>query len=325
MSKKNYELEEELGENNVSTATELEYITNAEPKRTIVKVKPIALQPGQIVGFGYEKHGYTLAPGVTYRIRALYNRKTGKRDTGLEVMIPNPTFINKVKTPDVPEQILYRTLMEQKFSNRYDLSPESNFWDEFVVRLENKTNIFNIEIAEDELRVAIMRSSVDVMPSISEQSNPRYLGAKFVFDDPEIEAESKLYKQEIKRSAFKKFDSLTPTQLSKIYRILQIGETRGVSGKVVESKLLDFLEANPKDFLAVANKDSNLMLVESTVLEALDLNILRKKEGRIIKVSGEKEGAVIGVDFNGAVNFLMIKGNSDILDNIIKEIVAKKA
>jgi len=299
----------------------LEYENEQVYKKTIVKVKPIPNEPGQIIGFGYEKHGYSLAPGVVYRIRALYNKSTGKRDTGLEINIPNPNYD---KVHDKRETILYRELMEQKLGNRHDLKPESPFWDEFVVRLENKTNVFNIEVPEDEMRVALMKVSRDVLPSLNERSNPRYLGAKFVFDDPEIEAESKLYKQEIKRKAFKKFDELTASERAKITRILQIIPMTGLNDRVIESRLFDFVESNPKDFLAAANKDKELLNVEAIVYEAIDFNVLRKKDGRIIKVSGDKEGAVIGSDYQSAVNFLMLKNSSDILAQITKEIQAKK-
>lgn len=300
---------------------EIQLENEVKPRRTIIKVRPLPPDQGEIIGFGYEKLGSKMAPGTVLRTRALFNRATGKRDTGLEISVANPWY-DKVKDPR--ETILYREVMEKKLGGRYNLAPESDFWEGFVVRLENKTNIFNMDIPEDELRVAVLKAGTEVLPSIVERTNRRYIGAKFVFDDPEVEAESKLYKQEVKRKAFKKFDEMNSSMKGKMARILQIMETANISDKVIDMRLFDFIEANPKVFLDAANRDLDLINAESLLYEALEYNVLRRKDGRVVKVSGDKDGAIIGNDIPSAVNFLMLKSNTDIATMITNEIQAKK-
>ncbi len=265
---------------------------------------------------------YTRYPGTKEYILALTDRKTGKLATGLEFKIPNPDYISEEKTPNKPKEILKREELEKKLGMD-NLSPNSDFWETKRVTLEDKTMIFDTEIAEQDLELCMLRASSKVAPSV--QKIKEYPFAKYVIYDDEQEASIKEQKNSLKIEANELFAEMTPSDKRKLAK--NIGRLIGdATDKTVSNIVYDFLEENPERFISQASKPKSEVNIQYEILEAIEVNALRKVDGgRIVRMVGsDDKGTQIGFDINDAVYFLSKPENQDIRLQIKKEVEAKK-
>lgn len=317
----------------------------------IVLVRPIPLYEGQKVGAslkGYEQIGLTKASG-TFDKKRIYSRK-GKIDTGMLYKVPNdrykpvpnPEFKSKKETPNVPEfipkdpnepeQIWKWEEMERKLGIKStdpdynvpiseedlekghyskSLAPNSRYFVHAVVRLENGTNKFDIDIPKKELETLILQGTHEVLPTLSMRNNPDYKEANYYFEDIEKEAEIKTTRNESKLRAFDEYSSASADMKRRYSNILGITKSNNPSDKVINSTLFEFIdtsEPNRKAFLRVADKykvQPDYIMAQDEFIQAKQSGIIRKIDGKYYRMTSEgKPGQQIGVDEDTCIAFL---------------------
>jgi hypothetical protein len=294
----------------------------------IVKVKSIPPFEGQKVGAvieGYEKLGYTRAPG-TFDTKKAYIRD-GKLDTGMLYKVPNPLYEEVPnpnykegskepksipKDPNIPSQIWKWEEMEMKLGikktdSSYNvsigdedvdrgfystsLSPNSRFFNYFSVRLKAGENKFDIENPKEELKLLVLKGTHEVLPTLSMRNLPEYKGANFYIEDIEMEAESKLTKGENKLRAFEEYSASSFEMKKRFANILGIIKSASPSDKVINGVLFEYIdtsEPNRKAFLRVVDKyksQPDFIIAQDEFLQAKNAGIIRKIDGKYYKMS----------------------------------------
>lgn len=210
---------------------------------TIVKVKPIK-KDGAWMGFTrYRNTKDSIAP---------YYDSTGIRYTGLTE----------------EKQKYFEDKLKQK-----DLSPSSPFWDEYRVIMTDKEREFNILNPEHELAVEFLREHKRIKKSISDM-NPY---AEYEIVDEVKEAELINTKAAIKRKANKLFDSLTPQQKKDMLKLYPgFVKVEQVSDEIVDARLYEKLEEDPKKFVSIVEDNKRDMKV--FLKDLVQADILRKNK-----------------------------------------------
>ena len=138
------------------------------------------------------------------------------------------------------------------------------------------------------------------------------------------EQEIKEKKNSLKVEASDIFKELSPADRRKFTKI--IGRLVGdAKDSTVYNTLFEYMEENPKAFIELTKKPKDKINIEAEIRDALEVNALRRKDGRIFRVVGDDpNGKQIGFDIQDAVDFLSKAENQDIRVQLKAEIKAKK-
>lgn len=261
----------------------------------IVEVRPIERE---------RWHGLKGKDAITrpVTIEALLSSTTGKLATGL--------------TPKDRERLEKET--------GYDLSPDYKagqphpFWSSpaAFVKLEHKTNIFDIENPLDEIKVKLMKASDLVANSQKEYDEGKFPLAQFVIYDEKEEVEVKASKAAIRRKVFIELDSLTASRKAELVQILLGIPSRNQSNNWLDLKLEEATEQKgPEIVLNMIQKDKARVSLHALVLEAIYKNILRK-DGTAVYYMDDQ----LGFDVESTIDYLADKKNQALKAQIIEKL-----
>lgn len=192
---------------------------------------------------------------------------------------------------------------------RVDLSPSSEYWQTFFVRVGADDIVIDTNTPEGELKYLFLKRHKRVASGLSDKTKP---GANYVLinDDEEAREANKL--NQVKRKALKEFDKMSIDDMRKCLRILGHASD-SMSNELIEHKLNELIEDNPQRFF---DKwiDNKLRGTEFLVKDAVSKNVLRKN--RNLYQYGTE---IIGRSLEESVAFLDDPENQDIKMAVIQE------
>jgi len=194
-----------------------------------------------------------------------------------------------------------------------DLTPGSDYWENFWIRSMGKDIILNTEDPMDELRWLFLRNHKKVKDSIFAHKAT----ANFVLINQEEESKKTNLFNKVKRTASSAFDKMTPDEMRKALRIFG-KSAENLSSEVVENRLYDIIEGDPNGFLEkwVNNKSRDTQYL---IERAVSLNILRKNK-RIYNYGSD----VIGHGLEETIVYLDDPKNNDVRVVIEDSVAGKK-
>ena len=192
------------------------------------------------------------------------------------------------------------------------LSPFSDFWNTFAIKLTTKETILHTERPYDELQYLFLKGHKRVANGLNNvKPNNDYI---LINKDSEAEESNRLNK--IKRQAIIEFNKMSLDDMRKALRLYGYkGES--MSTELVESKLFEIVETDPNRFFSVwvNNKTRNTQfLIEAAIAK----NVIRKS--RNIYYYGTD---IIGNSLEDAIAHLDDKGNQDLKLTILQETESK--
>lgn len=196
---------------------------------------------------------------------------------------------------------------------RTDLSPSSEFWDNFFVRVGDEDVIIDTSTPEGELKYLFLKRHKRVANGLGDKTNP---GANYVLINDDEQAKEANKRSQVKRKALKEFDKMSLDEMRRCLRILGHA-SESMSNELVEHKLNELVEENPQRFF---DKwvDNKMRVAEFQIKDAVSRNVIRKNMN-IYQYGTE----IIGRSLEEAMAFLMDPENQDIKMAIIKETGAK--
>ena len=192
------------------------------------------------------------------------------------------------------------------------LSPYSDYWNTFAIKITTKEIILHTERAYDELQYLFLKGHKRVANGINNvKPNNDYI---LINKDSEAEEANRLNK--VKRQAIVEFNKLSLDDMRKALRLYAF-KSDSMSNELVESKLFELVEKDPNKFFLiwVNNKSKNTQfIIESAVAK----NVIRKS--RNIFYYGSD---IIGNSMEDAIAYLDDKKNQDLKMVIMQEIESK--
>lgn len=192
------------------------------------------------------------------------------------------------------------------------LSPYSDYWNTFAIKITTKEIILHTERSYDELQYLFLKGHKRVANGINNvKPNNDYI---LINKDSEAEEANRLNK--VKRQAIVEFNKLSLDDMRKALRLYAL-KSDSMSNELVESKLFELVEKDPNKFFLiwVNNKSKNTQfIIESAVAK----NVIRKS--RNIFYYGTD---IIGNSMEDAIAYLDDKKNQDLKMVIMQEIESK--
>ncbi len=196
---------------------------------------------------------------------------------------------------------------------RQDLSPTSEFFNNFFIRVGDEDVLIDIDAPEGEVKYLFLKNHKRVANGLSDKTKP---GANYVLINDDEQAKEANKRSQVKRKALKEFDKLSIDDMRKCLRIYG-HNADSISNELVEHKLNEIVEENPQRFF---DKwvDNKLRVSEYQIKDAIGRNVIRKN--RNLYQYGTD---IIGRSLEEAMAFLSDPENQDIKMAIIKETGAK--
>jgi len=181
------------------------------------------------------------------------------------------------------------------------LSPLSRFWITYAIKVGATGTIINTDTAIGELQYLFLKSHYRVADGL-QNLKP---GNDWILLNQESEAKEKNRLNKIRRDAAKEFDKMSLDDMRKCLRVYGY-RSDTMSNELIESKLYDLIEKDPKDFFVkwVNNKSKDTEFLLET---AISKNIVRRT-----KTTYYYGTDVIGITKEDAIAYLDDKKNSDI-------------
>lgn len=189
-----------------------------------------------------------------------------------------------------------------------DLSVNSEFWDTFFIRMTDDDLVLDLSDPYDELKYHFLKRHKDVKQSLLE----RKAGAKYVIVNIDEEAKQRNIEAKTKREAFTTLDKMSTEDMRDALRLYGINSED--SNEVVEAKLNELIEADPKKFgdLWIHNKERKIQVL---IEKAIGKNIIRRQKNRYSYGTTE-----LGLGIESAIAFLNDVKNQDIKLAIITQL-----
>ena len=194
----------------------------------------------------------------------------------------------------------------------YLLTPASEFWNNFYIKVGNKDIYLDTKDPMDELRYLFLKSHMRVADGFSDVKPT----AHYVLINKEHEAEQVNKFNQIKRKAIKEFDKLSTVDQKKTLRLYG-HRSDNLSADLVEQKLFDIVEKDPEKFLElwVNNKRRETQFL---IQEAVGKDVIRRNK------SEYKYGTdTIGFNLDDAIDYLDSPEHRDLKTIIINAVNAK--
>lgn len=244
----------------------------------LVKIKPIEVEKWHGKS-GKESFGQPL------KLKALYNKKTGRYSTGLKE----------------EDRIRLEKLTNFDLSDNFNPQQPHPFWDTeaATVTLPNHTIILNTSIPLDEIKYFITKASDFVANTESEYAEGKYPSATHVIFDEEEEVKIKATKAAIRTEAYKKALKMSVEQKRQIILILNGKNVRNQSNDFIEVEMDDILTKQPEMFLEYVDRDKAYLSTKAMVLEGIYKSVLSKRGDSIYYMD-----ELLGATIDDAVNYL---------------------
>lgn len=194
----------------------------------------------------------------------------------------------------------------------FDLSPGSEFWDTFRIRIGDSDLVLNTDDPYDELRFLFLKSHKRVAKSLDDYKPT----ANYYISNPEEEAGKRNKYNRVKRKAFKEFDKMSAKEIRKALRLYGF-KSDNVSDEVAENRLTTLIEQSPQKFFDkwVNNKHR---MTEFLIKDAVAKGVVRKNKN--IYTYGT---TTLGHTLEEAIEYIDNKENSEIKSTIIHETEVK--
>ena len=208
---------------------------------------------------------------------------------------------------------------------KYDLSPEYQmgtphpFWSSpaGAVKLEYKTNIFDVSKALDEIKISILKASDLVANSMKEYQDGKFPNAIFVIFDEREETEIKASKLALKNKVVIECAKLTPEKKAELVQILEGISVRKMSAQTIDLKLDEAIDKyGAEKVINLLKRDAKRNTVHALVLEAIYKNVLRKEGSAIYYMDDQ-----LGFDVESAVDYFLDPRNQTLKAQILEKIV----
>lgn len=193
------------------------------------------------------------------------------------------------------------------------LSPYSEFWTTFAIKVGRKDLILHTENPYDELQYLFLKKHKNVADGVKNILP----SSDYVLVNKDAEAEQANKINKIKREAYREMDKMSIEDMRKCLRVFGI-KSDNISNELVEAKLGEEIEKNPQRFISrwVENKNREITFV---IEEAISKNIIRKNRAQYYFGTD-----LIGNGLDDVIAYLNDKKNSDIKAAILGEIKSKK-
>ena len=192
------------------------------------------------------------------------------------------------------------------------LSPFSDFWNTFSVKLGAKGLTLHTENPMDELQYLFLKGHKRIANGLS-NVKPSH---NYILVNKDFEAEEQNKINKVKREAVMAFGKLSLQDMRKCLRIY--GEKSDTySNEFIESRLFTLIEKDPDKFLRlwVNNKTKETQYI---IEMAVSKNVIRKNRTNYMYGTD-----VIGNSLDDAISYLDDKKNQDIRLAIMSEIEVK--
>lgn len=192
------------------------------------------------------------------------------------------------------------------------LSPNSEFWSTFAIKIGKKDLILNTEKPEDELKYLFLKSHKRVANGL----NNIRPATDYVIINANSEAEEANKINKVKREAYREMDKMSIEDMRKCLRLYGI-KSNTMSNELIEAKMTEQIEANPRLFIQkwVENPNKEINYV---IEEAVAKNIIRKNRTQYYFGTD-----LIGNGIEDVIAYLKDKQNQDIKLAILNEIKSK--
>lgn len=254
---------------------------------------------------------------------------SGKSNTKLDIDNSiNPPFAfradidvrsNKFKV-DLSDGELAKLSKElgRDLSTVFDPDRDDCFWGSnylSLVKLQNKTNIFDTDNIKDRILLSIIKASKYVANSKQEYEDGLYPYAKFYIDDIMLTEANKEKQFVIRKNLIKKIDTFTRQKKEEILRIILGEDYKEQSNDYLDMKLAECFDSHGVEAVqAIVDRDDRHNFIHALVLEGLSKGVLRR-EGKTIFFFSDK----LGYDVEDAVRFLLEDGNTSLYSTILQQ------
>ena len=193
-----------------------------------------------------------------------------------------------------------------------NLSPSSDYWKGFFVRLGADDLFLDTEDPLDELKYLFLKNNKRVKTSIFEhKATADYL---LINKDEEAKRENLFNKTKV--DAISEFRQMSLTDMRKCLRLFG-QNSDNVSSELIENSMFKIVESNPAMFLEKWVNNPNRE-IETVLEQAISKNIIRRNKN-IYKFGSD----VIGYSAQEAIDFLNNPKNQDIKISVLNSIDAK--
>ena len=193
-----------------------------------------------------------------------------------------------------------------------ELSPNSDFWTTFAVKLGKRDLILDTDKPLDELQYLFLKGHKRVADGLANM-NP---SKDYVLINKDSEAEQANRINKIKREAYRELDKMSIEDMRKCLRLYGM-KSDTMSNELVEAKLTEQVETAPDKFMLkwVNNPNKEINFV---IEEAIAKNIIRKNRTQYFFGTD-----LIGNGIDDVIAYLNNKKNQDIRIAIQQEIKSK--
>lgn len=261
-----------------------------------VEVRPIPVKKWH----GKEEKESFTRPKV---VEALYDENVGGYATGL--------------TKEEEEH--YGRLLGASLDNRFTHDEPHPTWSEkrFSMVLSNNTMIFDTKDARQYVLVKLLKASKYVANSMKEYEVGKWPYATHVIFDEEEEVEEKALKIERKEEVYKKISEMNDAERISLVWILSDGtkSLRGKSPSFIKVELDEFISESPNKVWAAINTSKAERFSRSTILEAINRQIIVKDGANLIWM-----GDVIAQSVDEAATWLRNPENQSIKGKILEQL-----
>lgn len=192
------------------------------------------------------------------------------------------------------------------------LSPTSEFWNIFTVKLGKQDLVLDTENPYDELQYLFLKNHKRVANGLNKITP----STDYVIINKDSEAEEANKINKIKRTAYREMDKMSIEDMRKCLRLYGI-KSDTMSNELVEAKMTEQIENSPKSFMMkwVENPNKEINFV---IEEAVAKNIIRKNRTQYYFGTD-----MIGNGIEDVIAYLKDKKNNDIKMAILNEIKSK--
>lgn len=193
-----------------------------------------------------------------------------------------------------------------------ELSPNSDFWNTFAVKLGKRDLILDTEKPLDELQYLFLKEHKRVANGLN-NINP---SKDYVLINKDAEAEQTNRITKVKREAYKALDKMSIEDMRKCLRLYGM-KADSMSNELVEAKISEQIENSAPTFMMkwVENPNKEINFV---IEEAIAKNIIRKNRTQYFFGTD-----LIGNGIDDVIAYLNDKKNQDIKLSILQEIKSK--
>ena len=190
-----------------------------------------------------------------------------------------------------------------------DLAPttQSEYWTHFKVKMQDKTMVFDLSNALDEVRISVLRACKYVANTKKELDDGYWPEAKYLIFDEQQEVESQAKKVETKAKAVIEFNKLSPGKRMDILKIFgKVGDNN--SADFTYTKLYEILEDDPTAFLKTVSMKKDEIAIRSLLFDLERTGIFRRRQAAYLYNDSQ-----VGFDYEDTVQNLLNPKNQELL------------